>query len=42
MDEFDFFIDEDEFETFIDHEVGFEDAFDHDLAWAETYLSQWG
>jgi hypothetical protein len=45
MNEFDFAIDEDDFDIF---EEGFspeeesDDSFDYDLAWSETFHAQWG
>ena len=41
MDEFDFFIDEDEFEVFVDHEAGFDDCDPGMLAWSEAQLAHW-
>ena len=41
MDEFDFFINEDEFQLFADVEVGFDDADPGLVAWAEAELAYW-
>lgn len=42
MNEFDFFIDEDEFVVFADHEAGFDDCDPGMLAWSEAQLAYWG
>lgn len=42
MNEFDFFINEDDFQFFADVEVGFDDADPGLVAWAEAQLSYWG
>ena len=41
MNEFDFFIDEDEFVVFADHEAGFEECDPGLLAWSEAQLAYW-
>ena len=42
MNEFDFFIDEDEFQFFADVETGFDDCDPGMLAWSEAQLAYWG
>jgi hypothetical protein len=45
MNEFDFAIDEDDFDIFEEDfspEEESDDSFDYDLAWSETFHAQWG
>ena len=45
MNEFDFAIDEDDFDIFEDefiHDEESDDSFDYDIAWSEAFHAQWG
>ena len=45
MDEFDFAIDEDDFDIFEEdfiHDEESDDSFDYDIAWSEAFHAQWG